>query len=107
MTIQKNLNIPAVVVRTVNGKEKQLSGTLVSVNESLNTCTMVFNGKKYNNIPMNQILVNEGFLDKIKEYGKKTVDFIKRTVKGFITLVDEATGKFITWSGLNVHNIAV
>lgn len=107
MAIQKNLNIPAIIVRTVNGKEKQLSGTLISVNESMSTCTMVFNGKKYNNIPMNQILVNEKFIDKIKEVGKKTVDFIKRTVKGFITLVDEATGKFIAWSGFNIHNIAI
>ena len=68
---------------------------------------MEFNGKVYKNIPMNQVLINEGFLDKVKEYGKKAFDFITRNVKGFIALVDEATGKFINWGAMNVHNIAV
>ena len=102
-----NLNIPAILVREHKGKEKQINGTLVSINESAKTCRMAFNGKVYKDIPMNQVLINEGFLDKVKEYGKKVFDFVTKNVKGFIALVDEATGKFINWSAMNVHNIAV
>lgn len=105
MTNSKNLNIPAILIRTINGKEKQIAGKLISINESANTCSMCFkNGKTFSNIPMNNILVNEGFIDKVKEYGKNVVDFIKRKVKGFIMLVDDATGKFLNWSALTVAN---
>ncbi len=102
-----NLNIPAILVRKVNGQEKQLSGTLVGINESSNTCSMLFkNGKTYSNIPMDNILINEGFLDNVKQYAKKVYDFIKKKVKGFFVLVDEVTGKYLTWSTLTLTNIA-
>ena len=43
-----------------------------------------------NNIPLNKILINEGFIDKIKEYGKKVASYITDKVRGFIALVDYA-----------------
>lgn len=101
-----NLNIPAILIKNINGKEKQLSGKLVSINESSKTCKMVFGTKSLDNIPLKHVLINEGFLDKVKEYGKKIVDYVKKTVKGFFVLVDEATGKFLTWSTLTVANTA-
>lgn len=104
---KNNLNVPAILIKNIKGKEKQLSGKLISINESKKTCNMVFNnGKLIRDIPMKHVLINEGFLDKVKEYGKKVVDFVKKTVKGFFVLVDEATGKFLTWSTLTVANTA-
>ena len=43
-----------------------------------------------NNIPLNKILINEGFIDKIKEYGNKVASYITDKVRGFIALVDDA-----------------
>lgn len=59
------------------------------------------------NIPMDKILINEGFLDKIKEYGKKVASYITSKVKGFVALVDEAAGKVFPWSMCNVANLAI
>ena len=75
--IRKKLNIPAVLVHTVKGKQYKVNGLILSINESNDTCTMRFKGNLVeNNIPMNKILINEGFLDKIKEYGKKIANYI-------------------------------
>ena len=106
--IKRNLNIPAVLVHTMKGKQYKLNGMILSINESNDTCTMRFKGNIIeNNIPMNKLFISEGFLDKIKEYGKKAVSYISKKIKGFIALVDEATGKFFPWSVNNIANIAI
>ena len=106
--IKQRLNIPAVLEHTVNNKKYRVNGTILSINESNNTCTMRFNGNQIKRgIPMNKILVNEGFLDKIKEYGKKVTNYIVKKVKGFIGVVDEATGKLAEWSKQNIFNLAI
>lgn len=60
-----------------------------------------------NNIPLNKILINEGFIDKIKEYGKKVASYITDKVRGFIALVDDATNQIVSWSLNNVANLAI
>ena len=71
--MQKNkLNIPAVLIHDVNGVQYRVNGIITSINESNNTCSMKFRGYPvFNGIPMSSIYMNEAFLDKVKEYGKK------------------------------------
>lgn len=105
--IRKKLNIPATMVRTVRGKQYKMDGMLLSINESEDTCTMRFNGIVKNDIPLNSVLINEGFIDKLKEYGKKAVSYIRQKVKGFFVLIDEATQKIFPGSEHNAGNIAI
>ena len=106
--IKQRLNIPAVLEHTVNKKTYRVNGMILSINESNNTCTMRFKGNYVEHgIPMNKILINEGFLDKIKEYGKKVTNYIVKKVKGFIGVIDEATGKLAEWSKQNIGNLAI
>ena len=106
--VKTKLNIPAVLVHDIKGTQYKVNGILLAINESNDTCTMKFDGNLVeSNIPMNKILINEGFLDKVKEYGKKFTSYITSKVKGFIALVDEATGKVFPWSMCNVANLAI
>ena len=106
--IKQRLNIPAVLVHTVNNKKYRLNGTILSINESNDTCKMRFKGNIIeDNIPMNKILVSEGFLDKIKDYGKKIINYVTKKVKGFIAVVDSAADKLFPWSLCNVGNLAI
>ena len=81
--MQKNkLNIPAVLIHDVNGVQYRVNGIITSINESNNTCSMKFRGYPvFNGIPMSSIYMNEAFLDKVKEYGKKAWEGIKKLVK--------------------------
>lgn len=82
--MQKNnkLNIPAVLMHEVNGVQYRVNGIITAINESNNTCSMKFRGYPvFNGIPMNSIYMNEAFLDKVKEYGKKAWQGIKKLVK--------------------------
>lgn len=105
--IQKRLNIPAVLVHSIKNKKYQVPGIILSINESTDTCKMRFKGNRIETIPMNKILINEGFLDKIKEYGKKAANYIVQKVKGFIALVDDTTKTFLNWSKQNIANLAI
>lgn len=106
--IKTKLNIPATLVHTYENTQYMLDGVLLSINESNDTCTMKFDGNVIEaGIPMSKVMINEGFLDKIKEYGKKVVSYITQKVKGFIALVDEKAGVVFPWSLNNVGNIAI
>lgn len=106
--VKTRLNIPATLVHSVQGKQYKINGTLLSINESSDTCTMRFaKGHIEKDIPMSSILINEGFLDKVKEYGQKVASYIVKKVKGFIALVDETTKKVLDWSYWNVGNMAL
>ncbi len=106
--VKTKLNIPATLVHCVNGTQYKINGILLSINESNDTCSMRFDDNyTENNIPLNKILINEGFLDKIKEYGKKVASYITDKVKGFIALIDETTDAVINWSLNNVGNLAI
>jgi hypothetical protein len=48
----KNLNIPATLVHTVNGKKYTLNGKLLFINESAKTCKMRFGNEIANDIPL-------------------------------------------------------
>lgn len=101
------MNIPATLVRTVNGRKYQMQGTLLSINESNDTCSMRLNGTIKRNIPLNSVLINEGFMDKIKEYGSKVVNYVRTKIKGFFVLIDEVTKQIVPGSQKNMANLAV
>lgn len=89
----KRLNIPAVLIHKVSGTKYEVSGMITSINESNNTCSMKFQGYDIQDgIPMDSVYLNEAFLDKIKDYGRKALDTVKsiiRRVKGFLFPVNE------------------
>ena len=89
-----NLNIPGVLIQTIDNVQYKVNGTIVSINESNNTCSMKFKGYPVQDgIPVSSVYLNEDFLDKIKEYGKNAWETIKNFVKtaaGFLLPVDEA-----------------
>ena len=106
--VKTRLNIPATLVHSVKGTQYKINGILLSINESNDTCSMRFDDNYVeNNIPLNKILINEGFIDKIKEYGKKVASYITDKVRGFIALVDDATNQIVSWSLNNVANLAI
>ena len=106
--VKTRLNIPATLVHSVNGTQYKINGILLSINESNDTCSMRFDDNYVeNNIPLNKILINEGFIDKIKEYGKKVASYITDKVRGFIALVDDAANQVVSWSLNNVGNLAI
>ena len=106
--VKTRLNIPATLVHSVKGTQYKINGILLSINESNDTCSMRFDDNYVeNNIPLNKILINEGFIDKIKEYGKKFASYITDKVRGFIALVDDATNQIVSWSLNNVANLAI
>lgn len=99
--IYNNLNLPATLVHSVNGKKYTLNGKLLSINESTKLATMQFGDKTNSNIPLNEVYLNEGALkDMIKKTGKKIKDAaiatwnkikdIVKVVGGFLIPVDES-----------------
>lgn len=106
--VKTRFNIPVTLVHSVKGTQYKINGILLSINESNDTCSMRFDDNYVeNNIPLNKILINEGFIDKIKEYGKKVASYITDKVRGFIALVDDAANQVVSWSLNNVGNLAI
>jgi hypothetical protein len=68
---------------------------------------MRLNGTIKRNIPLNSVLINEGFMDKIKEYGSKVVNYVRTKVKGFFVLIDEVTKQIVPGSQKNMANLAM
>ena len=89
--IYNNLNLPATLVHSVNGKKYTLNGKLLSINESTKLATMQFGDKTSSNIPLNEVYLNEGALkDMIKKTGKKIKDATKKAwekIKGVLSLI--------------------
>lgn len=88
----KKLNLPATLVREVNGKKYRLNGTLLAINESAGTCTMQFGARISSKVPTDEVYLNEGLMDTIKEVGGKVWKTIKRVIRsigGFLIPVDE------------------
>ena len=89
--IYNNLNLPATLVHSVNGKKYTLNGKLLSINESTKLATMQFGDKTNSNIPLNEVYLNEGALkDMIKKTGKKIKDAAKKAwekIKGVLSLI--------------------
>lgn len=104
----KNINIPGVLIHKVHNKTYRLNGIILNINENADTCTMRFRGNIVEkDIPMSKVMINEGFIDKLKEYGSKVANYIVKKVKGFIAVVDEKTNKIFGWSFYNVANMAI
>lgn len=92
--MSKELNLPITILHEMNGVQYRIGGNLIAVNESADTCTVRFNnGRVEKNISMSDVYINEGFIDKIKEYGNKFANWVVRKVKGLIAFVD-GSGKF-------------
>ena len=64
--VYKNLNIPATLVHTVDGKKYTINGELLSINEAANTCVMKFGNKISRNIPVEEVYLNEAFSNQLK-----------------------------------------
>ena len=105
--VEKNLNIPATLTRTINGKQYKMDGMILAINESTDTCTMRFNNIIKDDVPIGSVLINEGIIDKIKEYSQKAVSYIRSKIKGFFVIIDEATKKILPGSEHNAANIAI
>ena len=105
--VEKNLNIPATLTRTIKGKQYKMDGMILAINESTDTCTMRFNNIIKDDVPIGSVLINEGIIDKIKEYSQKAVSYIRSKIKGFFVLIDEATKKILPGSEHNAANIAI
>lgn len=65
---------------------------------------MKIKGKVEENLPMDKIFINEGFIDKIKEYGSKVYNWVVAKVNGFLVAKDES-GNVIENSIYNVCNM--
>lgn len=95
----QNLNVPAMLRYDVS--KPALPGKILSINESANTCNMSFNlrdgrTKTYRDIPMSSVVVDEGFLDAVKQAGQKVgraiskaVNWVVAKVKGWLVLQAE------------------
>lgn len=85
------MKIPAKLVHFKKGKQSIVNGDIVAINESMQTVTMSFlNGRHIEkNIPMKNVVVNEGILDTIKGAAKKIAKAVKAVVakiRGFVVL---------------------
>ena len=89
--IYNNLNLPATLVHSVNGKKYTLNGKLLDINESAKTCTMQFGDRQSNNIPLSEVYLNEAaLLDLIKKTGKKFKNVAGKLwekIKGLVKIV--------------------
>lgn len=83
------MKIPAKLVHIKHGKRNIVNGNIVSINESNSTVTMSFlNGKHIESgIPMKNILINEGILDKIKSAAKTTASKVASAVKAVVAKI--------------------
>lgn len=82
-----------------------LNGTLLSINESANTCKVQL-GNIVRNVPLDNVYLNEGLLDTIKDFGKSAWEKIKGVVKlakGFIVPVDESGKKLFEFFNIPVN----
>lgn len=115
--IYKNFNLPATLIHTVNGKKYTLNGKLLAFNESAKTCTMQFGDKISENIPLNEIYLNEAALmDVIKKTGKKLkqvvinlwskINGIVKVIGGLLVPVDENGNNLLQFIN-NPLNLAV
>jgi hypothetical protein len=84
-----------------------MDGMILAINESTDTCTMRFNNIIKDDVPIGSVLINEGIIDKIKEYSQKAVSYIRSKIKGFFVIIDEATKKILPGSEHNAANIAI
>lgn len=88
----KNLNIPATLVHTVNGKKYTLNGKLLSINESAKTCQMRFGKEIANDVPLKEVYLNEAFLDDLKDLGKKAAKKVKAAWSKIVDIIKSAAG---------------
>lgn len=87
------MKVPVIILHEMDDTQYKIGGELIAINESNDTCTVRFrNGRVEDSIPMDCIYIREGFLDTVKEYGRKVAAWIIGKVKGlfkFETDVEE------------------
>lgn len=85
---QKKLNIPAIIIHQMDDTQYRISGNIIGINESAETCTIKFrNGRIENNVSLEQVYINERFIDTIRKYGKKFGQWIVEKVRGLICIL--------------------
>ena len=81
--IQKNLKVPVVILHEMDNTQYKITGELIALNESDNTCTVRFkNNRVEKNVPLDVVYINEGLIDTVKKYGRKFASWIVKKVKG-------------------------
>ena len=82
--IYQNLNLPATLVHSVNGKKYTLNGKLLAINESTKLATMQFGDKVSSNIPLSELYLNEA---SIKDIMKKVYNYAFQLVCVYILVL--------------------
>ena len=81
------MKVPVIILHEMDDTQYKIAGELVAINESNDTCTIRFkNGRVEDSIPMDCIYIREGFLDTVKEYGRKAAAWIISKVKGLFEI---------------------
>ena len=90
----KKLNVPAWLIHKKDGKKYSIPGKLVSINQMNESAVMSFNikGKVVEHeVPIKNVVINEGFLDTIKDTASKVgksisnaIDFVVKKIKGML-----------------------
>lgn len=90
--MKKINNVNATLIHKVGDKKYTLNGKILAIDESSKTCTMSFGSKVANNIPLNEVYLNEAFIDDIKKLGKKAADKVKHFWHKITDIVKSAAG---------------
>ena len=90
--VYTNLQLPATLIHRVNGKKYTLEGKLLTINEEANVATMRFGKHISKNIPLNEVYLNENFLDTLKNKGVSLWNKIKgfsKIIGGYLVPISE------------------
>ena len=97
--------IPVTVMQKNGTSVRPKTGIIESINEAAGTCVISF-GDKHSRYHMKDVYLNEGALDKVKEFGSKLWDKIKgiaRLAAGFIVPVTDAGKKLMQFFNIPVN----
>lgn len=77
------LNVPGSL--RYDSSKPSIPGKILSINESASTCNMSFNMKDgsvkvYNGIPLTAVVVDEAFLDTVKQAAQKAGRAISKAI---------------------------
>ena len=107
MKQNSKLNVPATIFHVIDDTQYRIGCRIVGINESAETCTLEFNnGRRESGVPLNDVYINEAFLDTIRKYGKKFGAWLVKKVKGLMCILN-GDGKADANSYFTPVNIAI
>ena len=73
----------------IGDTQYNISGNLIDINESAKTCTIQFKNKRIaGNISLDDVYINERFIDTVRNYGKKFAAWIVKKVRGLMCILN-------------------